>query len=232
MRQLTHYTQNFIGGFHNEEICFSVVDRVDILRGCFRRLRGGGSDNNSANSEQTQSLNEDTGSYDPNEEARGNTNSVGDGDSTGDNDYVTLTIETAYWYTTDNKRLYGRKDGGAWEVLYSGQNEDVHDYKISREYVEFGFEFDILSGTRWPYSQPFWLIREDPDITSEHVIIDPDTPVKDIHIVLEGTVRYSEIWISVNGEQIHYDDWMWSGDQYNWGVTGTIDDFPAVEEVR
>ena len=102
-------------------------------------------------------MNEDTGSYDPNEEARGNTN------------------------------------------------------------VEFGFEFDILGGTRWPYSQPFCLIREDPNITCENVTIAPDEPVNTIRIDLGGTARYAKIWIYVNGRQIHYDDWMWSQDEpYNW----------------
>ena len=39
---------------------------------------GGGSDNTPADSEQTENLNEDTGSYDPNEEGRGNSGTVTD----------------------------------------------------------------------------------------------------------------------------------------------------------
>ena len=51
-----------------------MVDVVrDVLRGRFCRLPWG---SNSSDPEQTESLNDDTGSYDPNEEARGNSDRV------------------------------------------------------------------------------------------------------------------------------------------------------------
>ena len=68
----------FLRRFYHEAIFIVIIDRVDVLCGRFCRLRWGGG--NSADSEQTQSLNEDSGSgdtngedttYDPNEEGRG-----------------------------------------------------------------------------------------------------------------------------------------------------------------
>ena len=127
---------------------------------------------------------------------------------------VMVTIDYATAYITKECNFYARKAGGNWEKKYKKGDPDT--FFVPAEYVEFGFEFDISGGTNWPYSQPFWLIKADPNITSKNVHIKPDTLVEKIKIEMGGTVRYSKIWIYVNGQQIHYDDWMWSQSQYKW----------------
>ena len=157
--------------------------------------RGCGSD--STDSEQTESLNEDTGedtTYNPNEEGRG---------GSGGSIHVT-TWKTAN-YTNDYTRLYARKDTTSkWDILLDSGVGDNEIY-IDDDYVEFGFEFSIYGGTKWPYTGVFWTAE---DSAREKV--------KDIYIKMDGTVRYSEIYISVNDKMVVSDDDLWSQEQHHW----------------
>ncbi|MBQ7154993.1 MAG: hypothetical protein IJR85_05505, partial [Synergistaceae bacterium] len=141
--------------------------------------------------------------------------------------YFTVDIKTAGAYNTNVVAFYGRKclglneDGsyklGAWEKLknweaiddqFWGINVDNQNFKISRKYVELGFEFDIAWGTRWPYSNVFWKADKTMNQQVDNVLIE-----------FGGTVRFSNILIKVNDKQEFYEGSCWSKSQYNWNGT-------------
>ena len=39
--------------------------------------------------------------------------------------------------------------------------ESDQSFSVPKEYVEFGFEFDIMAGRAWPYSNPFWSVSDE-----------------------------------------------------------------------
>lgn len=187
----------------------------------------GGGGNDSANSEQTESLNEETGgedtTYDPNEEGR----SYGQ-----DDNYVTVKIyrnEILNYYSF--KHLYGRKSSGDWVKLvdvethasiytpyvFSKANDVISDHedifewfvRVPKDYVEFGFEFDQKDGTDWPYSDVFWTVD---DAKREQA--------RNIRIDTGGGIRSASIYIEVNGRVVVDKKNCFSGERYDWSSSG------------
>ena len=116
------------------------------------------------------------------------------------------TFKTANYLTNeDYQRLYARKSGGSWTCVFYGGSAGDFEYYIDDDYVEFGFEFDILWGKTWPYSNVFWTISD-----SEK------TKVKDIYIEMTGTTLQPNLDIEVNGRNILSKKHMSSGSRYSW----------------
>ena len=84
---------------------------------------GGGSD--SPDAEQTESLNEDTGEYDPNEEARGNSGSSGR--------EIDLSTLTANYIAQDGETLTGTLGANVKVSIADGASVTIRDVIISRE---------------------------------------------------------------------------------------------------
>ena len=162
-------------------------------------------------------LGDDSGSTEYlNEECSGETGDqqgedVGRGGSGSDTIKVKVDGPTAYYFKSVS--FHGRKDGGKWETLYSktdgGLGDEVIDrdfeFEVSKEYVEFGFEFDVLAGTDYPYSGVF-LTAEDTAKTQ---------PEK-INIKIRGTTFNASIKISVNDIEVFEDSNCDSHTPYGW----------------
>lgn len=110
---------------------------------------------------------------------------------------IHVSTDSAYGYRTKHQKFYARpiravkENGefelGGWEKLMDESSGD-HSFNISGKYVEFGFSFDIVGGTDWPYSDVFWTI---------------DNGVADnISIDWGGTCRMANIEIKVNGSRV------------------------------
>ena len=69
------------------------------------------------------------------------------------------------------------------------QSDEKTTFTIDPDYVEFGFEFDIIGGTRWPYTDIFW---------NEERSKSKKVDTIDVHI--GGTVRFAAVTILVNGK--------------------------------
>ena len=63
--------------------------------------------------------------------------------------------------------------------------------RVPKDYVEFGFEFDIKGGTTWPYSNVFWTAADS-----------KNEQARNIEIKTGGTVRFASIYIIVNGRVV------------------------------
>ena len=113
---------------------------------------------------------------------------------------IHVKTDTANAYVTKHQKLFGRKitgineDGtfklGNWECILDAANGNK-ELDISGSYAEFGFEFDIVWGTDWPYSGVFWTADKE--------------AVNDIFIDMSGTCRNAGIEIKVNGKRVFYD---------------------------
>ena len=170
---------------------------------------GGSSNNNSADTEQTESLTEDTGSEvtgeetgenDPNEEGRG-----------GSSDSMRVIIKNYSGYTLKSVAFYGRFSGGNWHRFYSDTSvyaPSKISFSMSKSWAcnAFGFEFDQKDGTDWPFSGPFWYTND----TSSSA--KPD----EIEITLTGILRMANITIKVDGREVFSDTNCDSHSQYNW----------------
>ena len=215
MRHPTHYTQIFIGGYHHEKIFLSSHDCVDVLRDsvCRLRWRGGGSD--TADPEQTESLTDDTGDYDFNEEGRGNSDSS-----------ISVRISPASAWIPMKMCFYAQKKDGHWDtladydLLSAGSNlwgdktdkmKSVKDLTAASSYVAFGFEVDVFgNATYWPYSGVFWTAED----TAEK-----GTPSK-IDIDIGGTAINVSISIKVDDNEVYSDGNCSSHIRYGWnGIT-------------
>ena len=113
-------------------------------------------------------------------------------------------------YSNKSRAFYARKSGGLWERLFDTADGD-HAIYISSEYVEFGFEFDISSGTDWPYSDVFWT---EADSAKEKV--------RDIYIYTGGGSLNASIQIKVNNKQKVYVDDCSSHSHHYWKTSNTI----------
>ena len=124
---------------------------------------------------------------------------------------IHVKIDSANAYVTKHQRLFGRpivgvdSDGnhqlGNWELIYDGTSGD-REFTMSGKYAEFGFEFDIVWGTDWPYSDVFWHQQ--------------DGVAEDIFIEFGGTARNAWIQIRVNGSTAVHDSNCDSHTRYHW----------------
>lgn len=119
-------------------------------------------------------------------------------------------------YANNAQRFYARKSSTAkWDLIINETNGN-HSQHIDPDYVEFGFEFDIMSGTDWPYSGVFWTANKSEELKSK------GGKVEDIQIDMTGTVRYSDIYIHVNGENIVSHEHCDTHLRYDWSSRSDI----------
>ncbi len=179
---------------------------------------GGGSDYDSVDPEQTESLNENTGGDD-------STHSNFEGGRGTNENYVTLELrrnEAFNYYAF--KHFYGRKSSGNWVNLVSWETyaagsrlSRAHDIpasysfnvfdctlQIPKDYVEFGFEFDQKDGTSWPYSNVFWTADDSKNEQARNIRIDTG-----------GALRTAYIYIKVNDHVIINENCS-SHTRYDW----------------
>ena len=113
-------------------------------------------------------------------------------------------------YKTTNYKLwaqkvYARKAGGKWVCVLNKTNGD-HTIYIDNDYVEFGFEFDIIGWSKYAYSGVFWTAAD-----SER------EKVEDIYIEMTGTVFKGCLDIYVNDKKIYSnEDLPGTPTQYKW----------------
>ena len=96
-------------------------------------------------------------------------------------------------YSLYAQRVYARKSsGGKWDVVLNETNGD-HELFIndSEGYVEYGFEFYVVAGRDWPYSNVFWTAAD-----SAREKLD------DVYIMMTGTTYNVDLNIYVNGKNI------------------------------
>lgn len=116
-------------------------------------------------------------------------------------------------YRCKSQKLYGRpitgvdEKGniqlGGWEKLMDESTGD-QSRQISGKYAEFGFSFDVVAGTDWPYTGVFWTLDKG--------------AAEDIEISWGGEVRTVWVKIKVNGNEIFSDSNCSSHNEYNFGV--------------
>lgn len=125
---------------------------------------------------------------------------------------ISVKTDSANAYETKHQKFYGRpvigvnEDGsfklGPWEKLMDESSGDK-SLTVKGKYAEFGFSFDIVWGTDWPYSGVFWTA----DMGA----------AKDIYIEWGGAVRNAWITIKVNGKEVVNNTNCSSHDEYNFG---------------
>ena len=140
----------------------------------------------------------------------GNENTSGD---------FTVNINTAT-YNTRSIAFWGRKITGhnsddsykigEWEKLKEwkgGLTEHTGSQKftVSRDYVELGFEFNVVTGIVWPYSGVFWKVA---DTQAEKVSA--------VAITFAGTAKKPTIRINVNGKQVYSNNSCTNHARYSW----------------
>lgn len=145
----------------------------------------------------------------------GSDNSVAIKDANGnyleERNAINVKIEPASFYVTNHQRFYGRpivgvdSNGkyllGDWECI-SDSSSGGKQFIVSGKYAEFGFEFNIVRGTDWPYSNVFWHLQ--------------DGVAKDIFIEYGGAALSANIEIKVNDSIVVYDGYCGSHEQYDW----------------
>ena len=116
-------------------------------------------------------------------------------------------------YLLNAQRVYGRKSAtGAWTVLLNETNGDHETYVNDSEgYVEFGFEFDIVAGREWPYSNVFWTAADS-----------KEEKLDDIYIQMYGTTLNVDLDIYVNGRHRVSLENLPSGYQHYWKASDRI----------
>ena len=135
-----------------------------------------------------------------------------------------IEFDHASMYQYSGATLYARKTSNAsWVKLIEFDTDrkatlhpDVKtvrnniEFLMSRDlYAEYGFEFDIVAGMSWPYSDVFWT---EADSQREKV----DT----IYIGTGGAVRTPDISIKVNRRTVDGGTSMSSGVQRDWSKLG------------
>ncbi len=123
----------------------------------------------------------------------------------GSSNTIRVNIRKPGAYSVNDSNLYARKEGGTWEKVYN--NDKTSPFYISREYVAFGFEFDIMAGTDWPYSDVFWTEKQTRSISL----------VDTIDVCMGGGVINSYITIHVNGNPVVDITDCVRHTRYNWG---------------
>lgn len=121
------------------------------------------------------------------------------------NQQVNIEFSHRGLYVANESILYGRQivgvnqDGtyqlGPWECISHRYNVGYCSDKtitLPATYVMFGYSFDILWGTDWPFSQEFWN--------------NVNTPAKDIKILITGGTRTPDVLIRVNGNEVYRND--------------------------
>ena len=131
-----------------------------------------------------------------------------------------VDINVAGAYNTKTIAFYGRKslglneDGsyklGGWERLQNWEGSwDSHtgdqSFEVLRKYVELGFEFDIASGTDWPYSDMFWSSSKTANEQVNYVYID-----------FGGARRRVSLKIQVNDRTLYSNDYCDSHSRRSW----------------
>ena len=96
-------------------------------------------------------------------------------------------------HSSEVKRYVHHNTGGGG---YSFGNQipltkDTDIYNIPKDYVEFGFEFDIVSGISWPYSNVFWTAADS-----------AKTPVHTILCYAGGGSLTPSVTFEVNGKEV------------------------------
>lgn len=122
-----------------------------------------------------------------------------------------VKIDPSNIYITKHQRLYCREIEGVdsegnyllgnWRLILDNST-GATEFTASGKYAEFGFEFDILEGTDWPYSDVFWYQQ--------------DGVAEDIFIEYGGSIKSPWIQIRVNGSTVVYDSNCSSHTRYNW----------------
>ena len=84
----------------------------------------------------------------------------------------------------------GNFELGAWECIRDDTGGDF-DFTVGSNYAEYGYAFDTVWGTDWPYADSFW---DQSNGFAEEVFID-----------LGGELRHATIMIMVNGDRVFYD---------------------------
>ncbi|MBQ0041317.1 MAG: thiol-activated cytolysin family protein [Clostridiales bacterium] len=124
-------------------------------------------------------------------------------------DKIHFSTDAGGAYVTKHQKLFARAitgvndDGsyilGSWECLMNEKGGDKC-FDINGKYAEFGFSFDIVWGTDWPYSGVFWTLDKG--------------PVKDISIKWGGAVRNAWVEIRVNNDLIFSDSDCYSHEEH------------------
>ena len=151
----------------------------------------GGGGNDSADSEQTESLSEDTGDD--------TTYDIPDGGRGGTYLPIDVHIDRPEWWSGKTMAFYAQRSDGTWvRLMYwseykesdtDGKPDGDKNFTVYNSYVAFGFEVDVDVGTQYPYSGVFWEENKDLAKTGE--------PSK-INIDLKGTSFNVSVKISVN----------------------------------
>ncbi len=115
---------------------------------------------------------------------------------------INVGISHTGGYEINERHFYARKFGGSWE-----EKGNSGTFLVPDGYVEFGFEFDIWGGTRWPYSNVFYTAAD-----SEK------TPAKKIQIKTGGLIRGASITIYVNDKEQLYHATCDTHARYDWGT--------------
>lgn len=125
---------------------------------------------------------------------------------------ITVKTDPATAYATKHQKFYARpiiginEDGtlqlGKWEKLMD-ESTGNQKFKIDGKYAEFGFSFDIVWGTDWPYSNVFWKAEQG--------------AVENIFIEWGGGVRTAWIEITVDDDKVVDNTNCSSHDEYNFG---------------
>ncbi|MBQ7544047.1 MAG: hypothetical protein IJT02_03800 [Synergistaceae bacterium] len=116
---------------------------------------------------------------------------------------------TAYYF--EAVAFYARKNGGKWEALHSKTGDQFKivdrnfELDVSKEYVEFGFEFSVVWGTTYPYSGVFWTAKDTARIQPKRIDID-----------IGGTTLNTTIKIKVNDFQVFKDTNCSEKTRYGW----------------
>ncbi len=127
-------------------------------------------------------------------------------------DKITVRTTKTKNYLLNVTRFYARKSAGAeWERIID-TTEGYNIAYVPSDYVEFGFEFNISSGTKWPYSGMFWGAEKAAELKSK------GGKVEDINIEMTGAVRYANIYIYVNSHKEVSQEGCSQHTQYDWGT--------------
>ncbi len=122
----------------------------------------------------------------------------------------TVDIDTAAGYGVYSMAFYGRKclglneDGSyklsGWRRLKLWEANNVYNlfdhigyqnFKLSRKYVELGFQFDIKARASYVYSEPFWPTKDRKNERIDSVFID-----------IGGVITNANITIKVNNATV------------------------------
>ena len=145
----------------------------------------------------------------------GSNNSVtiedGNGNFLEERSEINVDIDPSRFYITNHQCFYARAIKGMdsqgnyllgdWECILN-DTSGAKKFILNGKYAELGFEFNIVYGTDWPYSDVFWHLQ--------------DGVAEDILIEYGGTAKAAWIKIYVNGSIVVYDSYCESHERYDW----------------